>query len=69
MGAHREKTENESIKRGAESACWLVDSQEFSQVAMSSRDGAVIAERSCNVFLNQWAASGEKQDEEKCGQS
>ena len=42
----------------------------FSQVARSGRAEASCGteKRVCTVFVNQWAASGEKQDEERYSQ-
>ena len=44
-------------------AGWFVNFQEFSQVDRSTRAEADVAQSKqvCTVFMNQWAANGEKQ--------
>jgi len=51
---------------------WFVNCLEFGQVNRSIEAEAVVAQRSefvlTIVFVNQWAANGEKQYEERYGQ-
>ena len=58
--AYRGKAKNKGRVRRAQLAGWFVNFQ-FSQVDKSGRTEAVVAEKQvCTVFVNQWAASGEK---------